>query len=90
MASTGKWHVAHSCLPSILGGGMMTPGDQSTSVSQLSSPEAWEPPRAMELARSLSPSVPVPLRPSVPVPRHAHCPHHRQTDGPRSKASGVG
>lgn len=76
MASTGKWHVAHSCLPSILGGGMMTPGDQSMSVSQLSSPEAWEPPRAMELARSLSPSVPVPLRP-CPPPSLGPCPPPR-------------
>lgn len=39
----------------------MTLGDRSTSVSQLSSTEAWEPPRATKLPRSLSPATPAVL-----------------------------
>lgn len=54
----------------------MTLGDLLTSVSQLSSTDAWGPPRARGPPRSPHPSVPVPLgpctprspSPSVPIP----------------------
>lgn len=62
----------------------MTLGDPLTSVSQLSSTDAWGPPRARGPPRFPHPSVPVPLGPCTPLSPPPSVPVSLSPHPPRS------